>query len=557
MKYSQLLGKTLRKTPKKFLSKGHALLLQAGYIRRLGVGLYSYLPLGVKVAENIKNIMRKELNALEGQEIKIPMINPFRIWQAGGRLDLISDELVKFRDREGRKFVLSPSHEEAAVELLRSSIKSYRDFPLFLYEFQQKFRDEEKVRCGLVRTKEFTMKDAYSFHRSYTDLNNFFPKVYSAYNRIFSNCNVATITAEAGVGYIGGEKSYEFLYPASYGDDAVIVCDNCGYTANKDVAVGKKGSAGEVPKALEVVHTPGCETMDDLASCLDEPKFKLGKPMVYKAKNEYVMAVVRGDYEVSLEKLSRFIGAPILRKASRRELEAMGLIPGYLSPIGMNESIRIVLDDTITNASNLVLGSNDKGYHYINANFGRDFESEEIGDISRIKADDYCIQCGRPLHEVRAVELGNIFKLGDFYTRGLNLFFDDEKGKKIYPHMGAYGIGIGRLMTAVVEANHDDKGILWPSDLAPFKAFLMGIGKSPRVKKTFEQIYDEFSQYLLADDRKESPGIKFQDADLIGLPLRIVLSAKNLQDNKVEFHGRRTGETWLVSTDRISEFLKG
>lgn len=557
MKYSQLLGKTLRKTPEKFRSKGHALLLQAGFIRRLGLGLYSYLPLGFRVTENIKTVMREELDALGGQEIQIPIITPFRIWKSGGRLDLIGSELVKFRDREGRRYVVSPSHEEAAAELLKMSMKSYRDFPVFLYEFQQKFRDEEKARCGLIRTKEFTMKGAYSFHRSYTDLNNFFPKIFSAYRRIFSNCGVETVTAEAGVGYIGGEKSYQFMFPADYGDDVAIICDYCGYSANRNVAVGKKGGYNEVPAVLEVVHTPGCETMDDLSSCLDEPKHKLVKPMVYKTNDEYVMAVVRGDYEVSLEKLRSFLGKPVLRKASAEELEEMGLIPGYLSPLGMDNSIRVVLDDSVTNSSNLVLGSNDRGYHYINANFGRDFESKEIGDISRIKAEDYCLQCGHPLHEVQAVKLGNIFRLGDFYSKGLGLSFTDENGKKIFPQMGAYGIGIGRLMTAVVEANHDEKGIIWPENLAPYRAFLMGIGKSPRVKRTFDQIYNDFPEHFLADDREESPGIKFQDADLIGLPLRLVLSTKNLRENKVEFSDRKTGKTWLVGLDRISDFLGG
>jgi prolyl-tRNA synthetase len=400
------------------------------------------------------------------------------------------------------------------------------------------------------------MKDAYSFHRSFTDLNNFFPKIFAAYTKIFKRCHVEVITAEAGVGYIGGEKAYEFLLPVDYGDDVVIVCDHCGYSANRVVAVGKKEVVNEVPRELEVVHTPNCTTMDDLSTCLDIPKEKLGKAMVFKTTVGYVMATVRGDYDVSLEKLSRYLGIPVLRKASKQELELLGLIPGYLSPIELSQEVDVVLDDTIANSSNLVFGTNQINYHYINVNFGRDYEGENVGDISMIKAENFCIQCGHPLREVQAMELGNIFKLGTFFTKGMKLACTDEHGNKFYPSMGAYGIGLGRLMTAIVEENRDNKGICWPYNIAPYKVFLMGIGKSFRVQKLVDKLQSEFFEELLEDDRPESPGVKFKDADLIGLPLRIVISSKNLQDNKVEFHDRKTGETWLVSVGKISEVLE-
>lgn len=556
MKYSQLLGKTLRKTPKQVRSKGYALLHQSGYVRPLAQGLYSYLPLGMKVVENIKQIMREELGTLNGQEIQIPMVNPYGIWKRGGRLELVNKELIRFKDRGGRNLVLAPSHEEAMIEIARTTLKSYRDLPLFVYEFQDKFRDEEKVGYGLVRTKEFLMKDAYSFHRSYTTLNNFFPKVHAAYQRIFDRVQVDVISAEAGVGYIGGEKSYEFLMPSDYGDDVVIQCTECGYAANREVAVGIKEYATEVPKTLEVVATPDCTTMDSLSDCLGLPKSKLTKAMVYKTSQGYVMALVRGDYEVSLEKLSHYLGRPILRKATNRELEVKGLVPGYLSPINLDSEIDVVVDETVASSSNLVLGTNQEGYHYINVNFGRDFESEGTADISRIKENNYCIQCGHILSETTAMELGNIFKIGRFYTEKMNLVVNDENGKSIYPYMGAYGIGIGRLMVAIVESNHDERGILWPADLAPYKGFLMGIGRSFRVQRMVEQIHDDYKELILVDDREESAGVKFKDADLLGLPIRIVVSAKNLKEDKVEFHDRRTNETWLVSVDKIHEVLR-
>lgn len=538
-------------------SEAHALLLRGGYIRGLGNGLYSYLPMGLRVVENFKSILRKAMNDLGGQEVQIPMVNPLSIWEASGRLDLVEKELVQFKDRSGRSLVLSPTHEEASVELLRSSMKSYRDLPVFLYEFQQKFRDEERTRCGLVRTKEFIMKDAYSFHRSYSDLNNFFPKIFQAYSSVFKECGIPFFTAEAGIGYIGGIKSYEFLMAADYGDDVIILCDSCGYIANRDVAVGIKESFAENPASMEKVETPGCITMEALSGCLDLPRRQLGKAMLYRTQTGYVMAVVRGDYEVSEEKLARALKRPILRLATETEIREVGLVPYFFSPVnlGSETELQIVVDDTIANSSNLVLGANEEDRHYRGVNFGRDFEVETVADISRIAAGDTCLQCGKILKEIRAVEIGNIFKLGKFYTEAMDLSFDDDNGNKVYPEMGSYGIGVGRLMAATVEANHDEAGIVWPPNIAPFKVFLMGIGRSFKVRQVLDRLHDDYPDAILFDDREESPGVKFQDADLLGLPLRIIVSGRYLQEGRVEFHDRKTGETWLVGMDQISDVI--
>ncbi len=556
MLYTQLLGKTLRRIPREFRSFGHGLLIRGGYIRTLGQGLYSFLPLGLKVMENLKKIIKEEMDLLGGQEIQIPLVNPYELWEKGGRLALVSRELVQFKDHKGKKLVLSPSHEEAMVELVRSSMHSYRDLPVFLYEFQQKFRDEDKVRCGLIRTKEFTMKDAYSFHRSFTDLNNFFPRIFAAYERIFKRCEVEILTAEAGVGIIGGEKSYEFLMPAPFGDDVVIVCDNCGYSANRDVALGKKEVESEMPEPIEVVATPDCTTMEELSDLLQLPKSKLVNSQMYKAGKEFIMAAVRADYDISVDKLSRFLGVPVSERASPGEIESLGLTPGYLSPVGTLENIKVVIDDTVTNSSNLVMGTNEEGYHYINANYGRDFESRYTADICKIRGDDFCRQCGHQMKEVPAVELGNIFKLGTFYTKGMNLSYTDDTGNKVYPHMGAYGIGLGRLMACIVEANHDLNGIRWPSEISPYKGSLIGIGKSFRVQRAVSEIHTEYSRELLLDDRAESVGVKFKDADLIGFPLRIVISPATLKQGMAEFRSRKNEETWLVPLDKLGEEME-
>lgn len=556
MKYSQLFGKTLRETSQVYRAKSHALLIQGGFIRPLSQGLFSILPMGIRVMQKIKTIVREEMDAIGGQEVEVPLVNPIDIWKKTGRSYFIGKDMIRFRDRTGKEMVLSPTHEEAMVELSQLSLKSYRDLPVFLYQFQTKFRDEDKVRCGLVRAKEFLMSDGYSFHRSYSDLNNFFPRIYAAYQRIFERCNLEFITAEAGVGYIGGQKAYEFLMPVEYGDDIVIVCDNCGYKANKDIAVGIKDYTSGEPLPLEKVETPDCVSMDDLSAFLKLPKTRLAKTMVYKVKGGFAMAVVRGDYDVSVEKLSLLLDLPVVRLAREEELHSFGLNPGYLSPLGLDVDFPVIFDDTVVNSPNLVFGGNEENHHFINVNADRDLKPDQVGDIAGIQADNRCIQCGSMLHEVRAMELGNIFKLGDKYSKEMSLEFMDDNDKMLYPSMGAYGIGMGRLMAAIVEANSDDKGMVWPAHLAPYTVFLMGIGKSLSVNRVVDRIYNLMPETILCDDRKESLGVKFNDADLIGIPLRIVVSAKHLANDEVEFHDRKTGETWIVPIDNVAEMLK-
>ena len=517
-------------------------------------GLFSIMPLGYKVLKKIENIIREEMEALGGQEALTPLVAPLEIWKKSGRAILADRDLIRFRDRHGKEMVLSPSHEEAMVELIKDGIASYREFPIFLFQFQTKFRDEEKVKAGLIRTKEFIMKDAYSFHRSYTDLNNFFPKVFAAYERIFKKCELIALPAESGVGYMGGDKSFEFFMESPIGDDIVICCENCGYRANRDIAKGQKEMSSSIPKPMEEIETSSCRTMEELSAKLDVPKSSLAKCMVYNTLDGFVMAVVRGDYGVSPEKVSRFIKKPIVRLASEAELELKGLSPGYLSPIGMEGVMPIIVDDTVADSGNLVMGANKPGFHYLNVNFGRDFESPLVGDIAMVKQNNKCLICGKAMKEYRAVELGHIFKLGDYYSKSMDFHFYGENGEKIYPNMGSYGIGLGRLLAAVAENSRDEKGLIWPKKLAPYSVFLMGIGKSASVRHVVEQLYEVLNAEVLLDDRMESPGVKFKDADLLGIPYRIVVSSTLLEKDKVEIYERKTGK---VSNVPLEDIING
>ncbi len=557
MRYRHLFGKTLRKTPQDVKSEGLALLLRGGYIRPLGQGLYSYLPLGLKSAANIRSIIREEMDQAGGQEVSVPLINPAEIWVRSGREQRIHADMIRFSDRNDRKYVISPSHEEAFVELVRHGLRSYRDFPALLYQFQRKFRDEERVRHGLLRLKEFEMKDAYSFHRSPSDLNNFFPKMFAAYQRIFARCGLDILTAESGVGYMGGEKAYEFLLPSEIGDDIILQCPSCGYRANRDVAKGGKQYGKGLPLMMEEISTPGIQTIEELSAFLKLDRSLLMKSIVYRTPDGYVMAVVRGDYEISEEKLSSYLGQPLIDYAGPSELASLGLIPGYLSPLGAGDDIEVVVDDSVAGSVNLVAGGGKPDTHIGNCNFGRDFESGHVVDIAMVRHGDRCLQCGTALKELRAVELGNIFKLGDYYTRSMDLLFQEENGKVLYPHMGSYGIGIDRLLGSVAHTLRDDHGLVWPASIAPYRFFLMGIGKSESVRREVEQLYSSISRDTLLDDRSESPGVKFKDSELMGIPWRIVISTSSLKEGRAEIFDRRRLKKRLVPLADLRSVISG
>lgn len=564
MRYSRLLAHTLRAAPHGVRSVSYQLLVRAGFIRSLGNGLFSFLPLGHRVLRNIKRIVSEEMEAIGGQEVMVPLVNPRELWERTGRVDALQNDLARFTDRSGKALVLAPTHEEAMVELVRDCLNSYRNLPLLIYQYQLKFRDEEKTRCGLMRTKEFLMKDGYSFHRTFADLNNFFPRMFRTYRRIFERCHVDVIPAEAGVGYMGGDRSFEFLMESPCGDDTLTICDNCGYHANAEIAVGLRDIKREAPKELEKVATPDCRTMRRLSRYLERPLTELAKPMVYRAGSELLIVVVRADHEVSIEKLQRVVGEPVQGLAAIELVEELGLAPGYLSPIGLDwtepsagtvSDIRVVVDEVAANSPNLVYGANEPGMHFLNGNFGRDYDADLVGDVARIPEGSRCVHCGHELSQRRVTELGHIFRLGDFYSRTMDLFYRGERSEKIYPLMGSYGIGLGRLISGIVEQNHDEKGIIWPVEIAPFSGFLMSIGRSPTVRRIAESLYEELGDRVLYDDRHESIGTKMKDADLIGIPIRVVVSADTVQDGTVEVRLRRSHEVRRVPIEEISGIL--
>ncbi|MBB6481138.1 proline--tRNA ligase [Spirochaeta isovalerica] len=428
MRYTRLFGKTVKEAQNELFQESYSLLFKGGFARPLGQGLYCYLPMGMKVLRNIKRIISEEMEYLGGAEIQAPLVNPADLWEESSRLEIMGNSLIRFKDIRNAEMVLAPTHEEAVVSLVKQSLHSYRDFPIFLFQFQTKFRNEYRTRGGMIRTREFEMNDAYSFHRSYSDLNNFFPQVFAAYERIFQRCDVPYITAESEVGVMQGSRAYEFLTEDPQGKDTVVLCRNCGYRAREEVALAvKKNNAGAL-KPLEKVETGNLKTMAKISRHLDLPLERLGKCMVYSCPSGLVMAVVRADYDVSREKLMRYLGEPWLNSASKEELDRIGLVPGFMSPVNPPGQIAIVIDDTVVNSSNLAIASNDVGFYYLNANFGRDFDSFHVTDISRIKAGDLCLSCGSELEEIHALELGNLFKLDDYFTQKRIFSFRTKRG---------------------------------------------------------------------------------------------------------------------------------
>ncbi len=525
-------------------------------MRNLGAGLFALMPMGMRVMSRIEAIIREELEALGGQEMDLPLVVPKNLWKKTGRDKIIGTELIRFQDRAGHELVLSSSHLELITQLARLSINSYRDFPRFLYQFKTKFRDEEKICCGLFRAKEFTMNDAYSFHRSYSDLNNFFPKVFRAYKAIFERCGIKTIAAESAVGSLSGDRAYEFLMPCPWGDNYLISCPSCGYNANLEVAVGHKQKLPGMPLPAEEIETPGCNDKYLLSDYLGVPLSSIAFTTLYKTIRGFALVVCRGDYEISLEKLSRLIEEPVIGQASAEEVESEGLVPGYLFPSNNITGYKLVVDDLVAESDNLIVGADKPDRHIKNANFGRDFESNIVGDITIVHEDDTCIRCGKKLERIAAIEIGNIFKLGDFYSKSIGLSYTEDSGDVSNPYMGSYGIGMSRLLTAIVEANHDERGIIWPPKLAPYSFFLMGIGKSFKVRKVVDSLAEELGSNCLFDDRYESVGVKFKDFDLLGIPYRIVVSTKSLQDGNAEFYERKTDRFWRVPLEMVSQTCK-
>ena len=560
MRLSKLFGNTLREVPAEAQMVSHRLLLRAGMIRQVATGIYSYLPLGWRVLRKIEDILREEMNAIDGQEMRMPSAQPAELWQETGRYSEAGPVLARFRDRADRELVLGITHEEVATYLARREIHSYRQLPFMIYQMQTKFRDEPRSRGGLIRAREFTMKDGYSFHAHQDDLDAYYPRVYHAYQNIFRRCGVETVAVQADPGLMGGAASHEFMALNDDGEDTLILCDGCGYAANAENAVAsRERGTTESDRPVEEIATPGVTTIEDLASYLNVSPDKTLKAIFYIAQEELVFVVIRGDLEVNDSKLANLLQVTELRLAEQAEVGKAGIVAGYASPAGQPGNVRIVADESIGCGSNFVAGANKAGYHLRNVNYPRDFQVDLLADIATVREGDQCMRCGGLLRAARGIELGHIFKLGTKYSELMAATFLGTEGQSQSLVMGCYGIGTGRLMAAVVEQCHDDNGIVWPTSIAPYHIHLIALGDDPEISDAATSLYSDLGERgfeLLYDDRDERAGVKFYDADLIGLPVRITVGARSLSAGGVEIKSRSAPTGGVVSPFEVEDRVR-
>ncbi len=560
MRMSKLFGRTLRETPGEAELDSHKLLLRAGMIKKLASGIYSYSPLAVRSLQKIMAIIRSEMDAIEGQEINMPVVQPAELWQESGRWYGIGPELARFKDRGGRDMVLGMTHEEAVTDLVRNEINSYRQLPFMLYQIQTKFRDEPRSRGGLIRVREFTMKDAYSFHRDAGDLDRYYEDVVHAYFNIFARCGLKVISVLSDTGMMGGGEAHEFMYVTPAGEDTLLLCDKCGYAANFEVAEqASVARSDEDALPIEEVFTPGAKEIGAVAGFLGVAADQTLKTLILTGNKGLVLACIRGDLEINERKLKRLLGDETLRMATEEEARAGGLVPGYVSPVGVS-GVTVVADQSVAASRNLVAGANKTGFHIRNVNLGRDFAAEHVADLVAVQGGASCAICGHPVREARGVEMGNTFKLGLKYSRSMGANFLDESGTAVPITMGCYGIGVGRLLSCVIEQNHDEHGMIWPISVAPFEVELCAVGVDPAVAETADGLYRDLQAAgisVLYDDRDLRPGVKFNDADLLGMPIRVVASTRSLAQQSLEVKLRSTKDAQMIPLDSAVEVIRG
>lgn len=558
MKMSRLFGKTIREVPAEAEIDSHKLILRAGLVRKLASGIYQYNPLAWRTMKKIQEILRNEMDGIGMQEINMPVVQPAELWQESGRWYTVGSELTRFKDRGGRDMILAITHEESVTELVRNEISSYRQLPLALYQIQMKFRDEPRARGGLIRVREFYMKDGYSFHINEEDLDAYYEEVTQAYFRIFKRAGLDVISVRSDNGNIGGKVSHEYMYVTPIGEDRLILCPQCDYSANQEVAESKKTMKTDQPMlSLEKIATPNCKTIEQVAKYLGASSNQCLKALFYVSKGQVVMIAIRGDLELNEIKLKKILDDPNIRMAVEEEVLQAGIVAGYASPV--RQSIRILIDESIANGSNWIAGANEAGFHYTNVNLGRDFQGEGPYDLELVSAGAACPNCGSTLREARGVEVGNIFKLGTKYSSSMKATFLDENGDSKPMVMGCYGIGLGRLLSCVIEEHHDDAGIIWPMSVAPYHVYLCSVGVQPEVLEEADRLYQELTSAgieVLYDDRDLRPGVKFNDADLLGMPIRLVVSARHLANQEIELKERHKTEAVKVSKAEIISTLR-
>ena len=555
MRVSKLYAPTLREVPAEAEVVSHQLMLRAGFMRKAAGGIYTYLPLAWRVLKKIERIVREEMDAKGSQELLMPIVQPAEIWQESGRWDVYGAEMFRLQDRHNRCFCLGPTHEEMVTTLIRGDVRSYRQLPLSVYQIQNKYRDERRPRFGLMRGREFIMKDAYSFDRDEAGLDKSYQDMYDAYTNIFTRCGLNFRPVEADSGAIGGSGSHEFMVIADSGEAEIVFCTSCDYAANVEKAeLFPLEAQEEAMLTKEEVVTPDCKTIADVCAYLKLPVDHSVKAVAYNSEKGLILCFVRGDHEVNEIKVINTCGVIDLEMATEEQLAAAGTVGGYMGPVGIdNKKVIVVVDATVMKMHNVCCGANKEGYHFINVNPGRDFTPTYVADIRLIQEGDPCPHCGGEVSKARGIEVGQVFKLFTKYSSALKATYLDENGKEQPMVMGCYGVGVSRTMAAAIEQNYDDNGIIWPIEIAPYHVLVVPVNtKDEASAAKAEEIYMQLKKVGLEtviDDRKERPGVKFKDADMIGYPLRVVVGPKTLTEGKLEVKIGKTGEIRYLPLD--------
>ena len=555
MLMSRLFGQTLREDPAGATTPSHALMLRAGMIHQLGAGIYSHLPLAFRAMDKIEKIVAEEMDRVDGQQVALPVVHPADVWKRSGRWQSVGPEMVRFTDRENHDMVLAMTHEEVVADIAAQHVHSYRDLPFMIYQIHTKFRDEPRSRAGLIRVREFVMKDAYSCHASEEDLASYYERMKEAYIRIYRRCGIEPLVVLSGTGMMGGSAAHEFMLVTPSGEDTILLCPNCGHAANREVATCRPPAQDDSPALpMEEVATPDQKTIEGVAGFLGVNPDQTLKAVFYTVDGKVVFVTIRGDLEVNEAKLQGLLKVPELIPSTDAELQAAGLVPGYASPVGVS-GLRVIVDRSVAAARNLIGGANRAGYHVRNVNFDRDFQSSEVADIASVRLGDPCPDCCEPLHAVRGIEMGNIFQLGTGYAEKLGATYLDSEGRQQPLIMASYGIGIGRLFACVIERSHDEHGIIFPVSVSPYDVHIVQLGDKPDITATAETLHDDLETAgltVIRDDRDDSAGVKFNDADLIGTSIRVTIGNRGLKNREIEVKLRGAAEALNVPIDEAA-----
>ena len=566
MKLEKLVGERFKERPSDCVVDSHALMVRGGYMKYVANGIFSsYMPLK-RITRKIENILREEMDAIDGQEVSFPVVMPASIWQESGRYDSIGKELVRFNDRSGSPVVLGMTHEEAAVQLVREYGQTYMKYPFMIYQIQTKFRDEARPRSGLIRVREFTMKDAYSFHTSQEDLEQYYAKCHKAYERIFARAGIPEVISIASdSGMMGGSISHEFMLLTDIGEDSIVICNECDYRANMEATPNVVDYVRTAEsKALEKVATPGKQTIEEVSAFLGVEAKDTCKAVVYQQNKDdkYVVLFLRGDYDVNETKLTNYLGCDVHPATITDDC---GLVAGFIGPVGITDNCTVLYDNTLKGVNNLVCGANENEYHMTGLDFDRDLPGAEFHDFAKVKEGSVCPKCGKHALTVsRGIEVGNIFQLGTKYTKSMNMTYTDSEGNILNPIMGCYGIGVGRLAASICEAHHDDYGPIWPIAIAPWQVHICAVrADDSDVKAYADNLYNTLTEKgieVIYDDRNVSAGVMFSDADLLGVPFRVVVSPRNMKGGIVEIASRdkalKTSATLDTAVDEITALVK-